>query len=179
MVDKNLFIATSPAHRVQIAEPIQETPQRQKDDLTASPLHVEPYPQRPVVNKDGVPLDTPAKRHLEGVYDRFLMSTTGVKRNGKGYQNENVLRPVENIRPHSSMAKRSQKFFTTRPKMPPPVSSDDLRRSSSVDEFGAFMSTPAPMQEQNHNTIAIVRKAFKAIVTGKPHARTTAKPVWH
>ena len=107
------------------------------------------------------------------------MSTTGVKRNGKGYQNDNVLRPIENIRPHSSMAKRSQKFFTTRPKMPPPVSSDDLRRASSIDEFGAFMSTPAgPTQEQNHNTIAIMRKAFKAIVTGNPHARTT-KPVWH
>ena len=115
---------------------------------------------------------------LTSFFPRFLMSTTGVKRNGKGYQSDYV-RPAENVRPHSSMAKRSQKFFTTRPKMPPPVSSDDLRRSSSVDEFGAFMSTPAPMQEQNHNTIAIVRKAFKAIVTGKPHARTTAKPVWH
>lgn len=107
------------------------------------------------------------------------MSTTGVKRNGKGYQSDNLMRPVENIRPHSSMAKRSQKFFTgARRQMPPPVSSDDLRRSSSVDEFGAFMSTPAPNPEQNKNTIAIVRKAFKAIVTGKPHARTT-KPVWH
>ncbi|KAI0699944.1 hypothetical protein C8T65DRAFT_742293 [Cerioporus squamosus] len=178
VVDKNLFIASSPAHRVHIEETIQEsTPQRPKDDLTASPLHVEPYPQRPMT-KEGVALDTPAKRHLEGVYDRFLMSTTGVRRAGKGYQSENVLRPIENIRPHSSMAKRSQKFFTTRPKMPPPVSSDDLRRSSSVDEFGTFLSTPAPMQEQNHNTIAIVRKAFKAIVTGKPHART-AKPAWH
>ncbi|TFK91868.1 hypothetical protein K466DRAFT_481834 [Polyporus arcularius HHB13444] len=178
MVDKNLFIA--PANRVHVEETIQEsTPQRQKDDLTASPLHVEPYPQRPM--KEGVALDTPAKRHLEGVYDRFLMSTSGVRRNGKGYQSENVLRPVENIRPHTSMAKRNQKFFTTRAKMPPPVSSDDLRRSSSVDEFGTFLSTPAPMQEQNHNTIAIVRKAFKAIVTGKPNARTTPKPkpAWH
>ena len=107
------------------------------------------------------------------------MSTTGVKRNGKGYQSENVMRPIENIRPHSSMAKRSQKFFVTgRRQMPPPVSSDDLRRSSSIDEFGAFLSTPAPNEEQNNNTIAIVRKAFKAIVTGKPHARTT-KPAWH
>ncbi len=106
------------------------------------------------------------------------MSTTGVKRNGKGYQSENLMRPVENIRPHSSMAKRSQKFFTARRQMPPPVSSDDLRRSSSVDEFGAFLSTPVPNPEQNNNTIAIVRKAFKAMVTGKPHARTV-KPVWH
>ena len=110
---------------------------------------------------------------------RFLMSTTGVKRNGKGYQSESMRAPVENLRPHSSMAKRSQKFFTGRRPMPPPVSSDDLRRASSIDEFGAFMSTPAgPTQEQNHNTIAIMRKAFKAIVTGKPHARTV-KPAWH
>ncbi|KAI0330464.1 hypothetical protein GY45DRAFT_1323595 [Cubamyces sp. BRFM 1775] len=180
MVDKNLFIASSPASRVVLESP-KLTPPRQKDDLTASPLHVEPYPARPVAST--ITLDTPAKRHLEGVYDRFLMSTTGVKRNGKGYQSDNV-GPLGNVpRPHSSMAKRSQKFFaTTRRPMPPPVSSDDLRRaSSSVDEFGTFcpsQSTPAPAGgEHNKNTIAVVRKAFKAIVTGKPTSRGT-KPVW-
>lgn len=113
---------------------------------------------------------------------RFLMSTTGVKRNGKGYQSYNANAPVENItRPQSSMARRSQKFFnTTKRQMPPPVSSEDIRRSSSIDEFGAFMSTPAPTsQEQNHKTITIVRKAFKAIVNGKPGTTRTAKPVWH
>ena len=109
------------------------------------------------------------------------MSTTGVKRNGRGYQSYNANAPVENIsRPHSSMAKRSQKFFTTtRRPMPPPVSSEDIRRSTSIDEFGAFMSSPAaPTQEQNHKTITIVRKAFKAIVNGKPATRV-AKPAWH
>ncbi|KAI0769137.1 hypothetical protein BD413DRAFT_560042 [Trametes elegans] len=182
MVDKNLFIATSPSQKVTIVEP-GLTPPRQKDELTASPLHVEPYPARPT--RSTVALDTPAKRHLEGVYDRFLMSTSGVRRNGKGYQSDNV-GPVVNIavsRPNSSMAKRSQKFFTsTRRPMPPPVSSEDLRRASSIDEFGTFCpsasaSTPAPLGEQNKNTIAVVRKAFKAIVTGKPNARGT-KPVW-
>ncbi|KAI0629755.1 hypothetical protein C8Q77DRAFT_1064543 [Trametes polyzona] len=180
VVDKNLFIATpSPGpQRVTIEEP-RLTPPRTQDDLTASPLHVEPYPAR---QRTTIALDTPAKRHLEGVYDRFLMSTTGVKRNGKGYQSEHVA-PVGHIaRPHSSMAKRSQKFFaSTRRPMPPPVSSDDLRRASSVDEFGTFcpsQSTPAAgAGEQNKNTIAVVRKAFKAIVTGKPTARS-AKPVW-
>lgn len=110
------------------------------------------------------------------------MSTTGVKRNGKGYQSYNANAPVENItRPQSSMARRSQKFFnTTKRQMPPPVSSEDIRRSSSIDEFGAFMSTPAPTsQEQNHKTITIVRKAFKAIVNGKPGTTRVAKPVWH
>ncbi|TBU59232.1 hypothetical protein BD310DRAFT_948155 [Dichomitus squalens] len=179
VVDKNLFIS-SPIQKVADEAAPRSTPQsqRSKDALTESPLHVDTYPTK-TAPKESIAIDTPAKRHLEGVYDRFLMSTTGVRRNGKGYQSENVMRPIENIRPHSSMAKRSQKFFPTgRRQMPPPVSSDDLRRSSSVDEFGAFLSTPAPNQEQNNNTIAIVRKAFKAIVTGKPHARTT-KPAWH
>ena len=115
------------------------------------------------------------------------MSTTGVKRNGKGYQSYNGNAPIENItRPQTSMAKRSQKFkfASARRPMPPPVSSEDvIRRSSSIDEFGAFMSTPAVQTpggtEQNHKTIATFRKAFRAIVTGKPAARTMAKPVWH
>ena len=116
------------------------------------------------------------------------MSTTGVRRNGKGYQSDNV-GPVGHVaapaRPHSSMAKRSQKFFhTARRPMPPPVSSEDLRRASSVDEFGTFcpsQSTPAAHAhagEHNKNTIAVVRKAFKAIVNGKPATRV-AKPAWH
>ncbi|KAL1950380.1 hypothetical protein VTO73DRAFT_5504 [Trametes versicolor] len=182
MVDKNLFIATSPAQRVTIQEP-RSTPPRAQNDLTASPLHVEPYPARPA--QSGITMDTPAKRHIEGVYDRFLMSTTGVKRAGKGYQSDNI-GPVGNVaRPHSSMAKRSQKFFTaTRRPMPPPVSSDDIRRaSSSVDEFGTFCpssSTPAvPVGEHGKNTLAGgVRKAFKAIVTGRPAAARGGKPVW-
>ncbi|KAI8994232.1 hypothetical protein BD414DRAFT_576788 [Trametes punicea] len=181
VVDKNLFIASSPVNK-SVADDTKLTPPRQKDDLTASPLHVEPYPARPA--RTTIALDTPAKRHLEGVYDRFLMSTTGVKRNGKGYQSD-IAGPVGNVaRPHSSMAKRSQKFFhSTRRPMPPPVSSDDLRRASSVDEFGAFCpsqstpAAPARAAEQNKNTIAVVRKAFKAIVTGKPTSRG-AKPIW-
>ncbi len=43
--------------------------QKQKDELTESPLHVEPYPARPVANAS-VTIDTPARRHIEGVYDR-------------------------------------------------------------------------------------------------------------
>lgn len=55
--------------------------------------------------------------------------------------------------------------------MPPPVSSEDLRRAASIDEFGMIMHTAtqntAPC-DQSKNTAAIVRKAFKAIVSGKP-----------
>ena len=56
--------------------------------------------------------------------------------------------------------------------MPPPVSSEDLRRAASIDEFGMIMraagaQSPDPC-DQNKNTVAIVRKAFKAIVSGKP-----------
>lgn len=67
VVDRNLFIATSPAQRVTIQEP-RSTPPRAQNDLTASPLHVEPYPARPA--QSGITMDTPAKRHIEGVYDR-------------------------------------------------------------------------------------------------------------
>ena len=42
------------------------------DDLSASPLQVDPYPARPQSMADMVPLNTPAKRHIEGVYDRSV-----------------------------------------------------------------------------------------------------------
>ena len=71
VVDKNLFISSpiSPIQRVE--EDIVMTPQtqKQKDALTESPLVVEPYPAKPVANAS-VTIDTPAKRHIEGVYDR-------------------------------------------------------------------------------------------------------------
>ena len=71
VVDKNLFISSpiSPIQRVE--EDIVMTPQtqKQKDALTESPLVVEPYPAKPVANAS-VTIDTPAKRHIGGVYDR-------------------------------------------------------------------------------------------------------------
>ncbi|KZT67233.1 hypothetical protein DAEQUDRAFT_729268 [Daedalea quercina L-15889] len=170
MVDRSIFITPSPSTGPQEVLDAQE---RSHDELTASPLHVEPYPPRPQSVRVDVPLDTPGRKHLDDVYDRFLMSTAGVKRVGKGYQSQNP-GPVSNIPVHSATnAKRSQHFFrSTRRPMPPPISSEDLRRAASIDEFGTIMraagaQSPDPC-DQSKNTVAIVRKAFKAIVSGKP-----------
>ena len=72
MVDKSLFIASSPV-LARVEENVYEaTPPRQKDELTASPLHVESYPPKTLPAKSSIGLDTPARRQLEGVYDRYV-----------------------------------------------------------------------------------------------------------
>ena len=160
------------------------------DELTASPLHVQPYPPRPVSQ---IVLDSPVQRHVEGVYDRyvdhvdvrnpaslantvfprFLMSTTGVKRVGKGYQSDNKGPQVNKTQPKVSTFKRGPVFFaSTRKHMPPPVSSEDLHRRASaddvVDEFGVVTcgQGSAPLQEAP-NPVGTVRRAFKTLMTGK------------
>lgn len=67
IVDKNVFVSKSTTNLG-----ITETPERKRrlDELTASPCHVEPYPPRPQSTNLGPPMDTPAKKHVEGVYDR-------------------------------------------------------------------------------------------------------------
>ncbi|OBZ68659.1 Serine/threonine-protein kinase par-1 [Grifola frondosa] len=169
MVDRNLFVKPASPPATPDSNVVIEPP---RNELTESPLHVDPYPPRPKGSKPAVVLDTPGRKHVEGVYDRFLMSTTGVKRLGRGYQSDNA-GPVLNVpQQYPAAPKRNQKFFhSARRPMPPPVSSDDLRRASSVDEFGVVVCTQdnvtSEHQDQSSNTIAIVRKAFKAIVTGK------------
>ncbi|KAJ3528926.1 hypothetical protein NM688_g7927 [Phlebia brevispora] len=147
------------------------TPITKNDDLTSSPLHVEPYPPRPV-SQIALSMDSPAKRHVENVYDRFLMSTTGVKRVGKGYQSDNK-GPVSNkAQPKVSTYKRGPTLFhSTRKPMPPPVSSEDVYRRSStgdVDEFGVVTcgQSSVALQEAS-NTVGTVRRAFKTLMTGK------------
>lgn len=44
--------------------------ERSYDELTASPLHVEPYPPRPQSMQIDAALDTPGRKHLDDVYDR-------------------------------------------------------------------------------------------------------------
>ncbi|GBE83047.1 predicted protein [Sparassis crispa] len=167
VVDKNIFIASSPASPVPTD---QSGNQRDKslDELTSSPFHVDPYPPRPQAPANI--LDTPARKHIEGVYDRFLMSTAGVKRMGRGYQSDNV-GPVLNVPPQNATAyKRNQKLFhSSRRPMPPPISSDDMQ-ACSVDEFGVVIppiGKRPPPHDTNKTTVTIVRKAFKAIVSGK------------
>ncbi|CDO76706.1 hypothetical protein BN946_scf184975.g15 [Trametes cinnabarina] len=72
------------------------------------------------------------------------------------------------------MAQRSQTFFhAARRPMPPPVSSDDLRRASSVDEFDTF----CPSQSTSPPTHAggKTRESLIAAETSKKHAEERAE----
>lgn len=161
IVDKSLFIADSSISRTSLN--MFGTPER--NSLTSSPMHVEPYPARPVSK---IPtMDTPAKKHAESVYDRFLMSTTGVKRVGKGYQSNNA-GPISNTAPLKNI-KRNENFFrSTRKVMPPPVSSEDWRKSASVDEFGAMAPSENPVTStQKGENVGIVRRALRTMVNGR------------
>jgi len=141
-----------------------------RNSLTDSPFVVHPYPsrQQTVASPD---LDSPTRRDVEGVYDRFLMATSGVKRVGKGYQSCHV-RPVAKNVP--SPAKSPGRFFhSTRRRMPPPVSSDDMFLMSSSDELGVILSNNANddgpgLREDRTGTAKVFSRALKALVAGKP-----------
>ncbi|KAL0578154.1 hypothetical protein V5O48_003820 [Marasmius crinis-equi] len=171
-VDRNIFIA-SPVRSREDVDHLDTPPPFSKsfDELTSSPLVVEPYPSRNSSALERTAPDTPTQRKLEGVYDRFLMATSGVKRVGKGYQSDingpvhNTTKSPENVPP------RHRAFYSTRRQMPPPVSSEQMH--IMVDELGVMSSTPVPgadhgvLKDQSNNTVAIVRRAFKAMVPGK------------
>lgn len=119
-------------------------------------------------------LSSPARRqHVEGVYDRFLMATSGVKRVGRGYQSDNP-GAILNV-PSTRTKKRNTGLFNSvRRAMPPPVSSDDLVQSVSVDEYGVMEMIPisgGPQKTDGHNTVRLMKNALKAIVTVRPTSR--------
>lgn len=121
---------------------------------------------------------SPGRRHVEGVYDRFLMATTGVKRVGRGYQSDNR-GPVQNMQKANTYKKSSKLFGNGRRPMPPPVSSADFPYSTAVDDFGKLTApytfATAPHKEENGNTVRVVAKAFKAMVTGKSVQRSSSQ----
>ncbi|KAG1863927.1 hypothetical protein C8R48DRAFT_747886 [Suillus tomentosus] len=154
-------------------------------DITASPFHVEPYPPRK--SGEQMVINSPDQRRVEGVYDRFLMSTTGVKRVGKGYQSDN-LQPVPTAsstlecKPTSSNPRSFKVFNSSRRTMPQPVSSDDMWGNASVDELGVVAcsaSTSRSSKEDGKNTAtaAIVLRAFKAIVPGRTVSRRLSRTI--
>ena len=113
-------------------------------------------------------LDTPARHRLEGVYDRFLMATSGVKRVGKGYQSETVA-PVSNKSSGIGLGVTQNKgraFYSTRRPMPPPVSSEDLlRKAASVDELGNWSNIEEiPDDDAKEASVGFVRKAIMLMV---------------
>lgn len=157
----------------------------QFDDLNSSPYHVEPYPPRNLGEQ--VTLDSPDRRHLEGVYDRFLMATSGVKRVGKGYQSDNF-KPVPNNMSTAEHAKAGHArgfgvFGSSKRAMPPPVSSEDIwRRSTSIDEFGFITAgqstnTSSSRTSKDESKPTFVRRAIKAMVPGKTISRRLSRTI--
>jgi len=155
-LDKSLFIASPVGHTEDESGLNADTTYLRSrsldiDHLTSSLVHVDPYLPR---KSDGAPpvmTDTPNRRRVEGVYDRFLMATAGVKRVGRGYQSDNF-GPVQDAAAPA-----------------PPVSSEDLKLPRTVDESGLVRKTSPDVsyyKDDSNNTVALVRRAFKAVVTG-------------
>lgn len=183
-LDPSLFIAPPMTPRNEEHSAVADTtlPRSKSLDinhLTASPVHVDPYPPR---RSDGAParvIDSPDRRRIECVYDRFLMAASGVKRVGRGYQSDNIGPVLPAPEPRASTLgynhnrNHNRVFNSVRRAMPPPVSSDDLKTQQDVDEFGLVartleMETVTPNHKgEGNNTVALVRRAFKAVVTGK------------
>jgi hypothetical protein len=177
VLDSSLFIAPPVSARSLDLDmqgvPIMQ-PEESFNDLTSSPLHVEPYPIRKSTSQ--IP-DTPSQRRMEGVYDRFLMATSGVKRLGRGYQSDNIV-PVGNVAAvggHDGKRDYHRAFYSTKRPMPPPVSSEDVQRTMSVDELGVMRSTPVAggttaVPRDQINTGSLIKR-IKAMVPVKPVSR--------
>ncbi len=141
-----------------------------RSSLTDSPFLVHPYPSR----KQAVTppaMDSPTRRDLEGVYDRLLTATSGVKRVGKGYQSYYV-KPISTNIPPSSSKSPGRFFHSTRRPMPPPVSSEDKFMVWTTDDLGIMPSGPANVDgpgfsEDRAGAARAVSRALKALVTGK------------
>lgn len=188
VLDSSLFIS-SPSIRVDDIDmqDISIVQEPSFNELTSSPLHVEPYPARRRSAQDMQVPDSPSQRRVEGVYDRFLMATSGVKRLGKGYQSDNVGPVCNSLAPGVSNYKRdnSRIFHSTRRPMPPPVSSEDQRRTVSVDELGIMTYAPTgeesgfspALKDESNTTVALVRRAIKAFVPGKTASRRLSRMV--
>ena len=163
------------------------------DELTSSPYNVQAYPARTEAKKGSNVPDTPGRRRIEGVYDRFLMATSGVKRVGKGYQSDQMAAVHNTTHSDTSNVLKKQSshraFYTARRPMPPPVSSEDLLKQNHlrvpspmfVDELGTMGSQPVPgstmIGDENNTTATLVRRAFKAFVPSKTSSKRLSRAV--
>ena len=177
VLDRNLFtpdpIPADPDTSRSSSDMSPQSPGR--DSLTESPFIVQPYPARKQLVRSPA-IDSPTQRHVEVVYDRFLMATSGVKRVGRGYQSSHV-KPISTGPPSSSSSSSRSpgKFFhSTRRPMPPPVSSEDrFAAGSSVDELGRIQhgsvgaADMSVFREDRAGAAKVVSRALKALVTGK------------
>ena len=183
VLDRNLFIAPLSISRDDLLDSqstsFEQIRESSLDELTSSPCHVEPYPQRMKGSQDAPIPDTPSRHRIEGVYDRFLMATSGVKRLGKGYQSDNVGPVCSNTVGPGVPLNKGRHFYSARRPMPPPVSSEDQCRAASVDELGVITygenHSDGPISKDDGNTtVALVRKAIKLMV---PKATGSRRPL--
>ncbi|KAJ7784292.1 hypothetical protein B0H16DRAFT_1491934 [Mycena metata] len=182
MLERSPFVVPTTPRAIKELDRSYTSNERSFDELTSSPFHVEPYPTRKP-NAPAAPVpDSPSLRRLEGVYDRFLMATTGVKRVGKGYQSDNAGPVSYTIGPNTPAPPRNHRaFHSARRAMRPPVSSEDRekRQSASVDELGMMHSYAGPgtaSPREGNNTITLaMRRAFKAFVPGKTVSRRMSR----
>ncbi|KAF8527492.1 hypothetical protein BU17DRAFT_39874, partial [Hysterangium stoloniferum] len=108
-------------------------------------------------------------------YDEILMSSSGVKRLGKGYESHATTSHI--VEHPASAFKRNPKLFHSvrRGIAPPP---ETPRKAVSVDELGALSAAQesAARKDDGNNTIKLMRRAFKAI-TGGTVSRRLSKAV--
>jgi uncharacterized protein YycO len=155
----------------------------------------QPLSNKPTANAS-VTLNTPARRNLEISYERLLMSTSGVKRVGRGYQSDfdNMSAPATaapmmktSTKPAVHTKKQSKLWGNGGARMPPPVSSEDVKYYT--DEFGNIVPTYHAAHAQAFNAtetswshkddgvsaVRIVREALKAIVNVKTHSKKQSR----
>lgn len=146
---------------------ITEEPTKNMSKLSPHPMS--PPPGRTITGSRS--LDSPnTKRRVADDYDRLLSTTAGIRKVGLGYQSD-IRGPIANVLntdPYASSAssKRSTFFHSTRRAMPPPVSSEDWRKTVSVDELARLApSTPEPThkEEKVGGTVSAVKRAFMAL----------------
>jgi serine/threonine-protein kinase GIN4 len=178
LVDSSVFIAPPRTPTSEFLSSSQNSTARtpdvslahDDDDLLSSPLHVEPYPARPQAAEFP---DTPTRQHAETVYDRFLMATSGVKRVGQGYQSvappgavrvEQQQQQPQPARP-APTRRTSRLFSSARRAMPPPVSSEDVRRAMSFDELGRSPAREGVLSPTPSNDEHTLWRSLKAATT--------------
>jgi serine/threonine-protein kinase GIN4 len=120
---------------------------------------------------------------MEGVYDRYLMATSGVKRVGKGYQSDYIPPPPNSANSMASFntscnRRQSRALFGgSKTHMPPPVSSEDVKKSVSIDDMG-FISPVSDMGKgESYPKVSFMKKAIKAMVPSTKHPKRLSKMV--
>jgi hypothetical protein len=177
--DKSLFIAPPIGHTEDISENDDTTAYTRSKSLDFNHLQVKSHPPRESDRSPPVVLDTPNRRRIEGVYDRFLMATAGVKRGGRRNQSASLshMKNVPNISlsPQLPNHHNIHRAFNTAQPVTPSVFNEEFKLPRSVDELGTVTRDPSHdvsyYKDESSNTVALVRRALKAVVAGKAATR--------